>query len=256
MDFLDRIGPILGIVAFLGFSVLAFLLVVQAREVRRLREWAGRAPERAQEADELAQAAAEARAGERPGERARRERGGLLERLVPHGRGVPLVAGVVAAALIAVGVLTDGFGLLAGDEPGQGRERSGRAERGGKGGGGGERERERPPRVTVLNATAVQTDVTQLEPVSGIAAAVADAVVRPAGFKVRAEETAASGSETTVVMYEEGFEEQAGELAAAVEEQLGQVAVEPMSQEVRDRAHGAELALVVGADNADFAAAG
>src|SRR5690606_14371061 len=61
MDFLERIGPILGIVAFLGCSLLAFLLIIQAREVRRLREWAGRAPERAREADEATAAAAEAR---------------------------------------------------------------------------------------------------------------------------------------------------------------------------------------------------
>jgi hypothetical protein len=250
MEFLDRIGPILGIAAFLGFSVLAFLLVVQAREVRRLREWAGRAPERAKEADELAQAAAEARAGERPGGRRTRE-DGWLARMVPRGRALAALGAVAAAALIAAGVLTGGFGLIGGDEPGPKRDRAARAGGGGK--AGGEKKAERRPRVAVLNATAVQTDVAQLDPVSGIAAAVADAVVRPAGFKVRAEDNAPSGSEQTVVMYEEGYEEQANELAAAAEERLGEVAVEPMSQEVRERAHGAELALLVGADNADFA---
>ncbi len=59
MDLIEDIGPILGIVAFLGFAILALLIVLQAREVRRLREWAGRAPERAVEADEAALAASE-----------------------------------------------------------------------------------------------------------------------------------------------------------------------------------------------------
>ena len=61
VDLIERIGPFLGIAAFLGLSILAFLIFQQAREVRRLREWAGRAPERKSEADEAVAAAAEAR---------------------------------------------------------------------------------------------------------------------------------------------------------------------------------------------------
>src|ERR671925_792 len=60
MHYIESIGPVLGIVAFVGLAALAFLLFQQARDLRRLREWAGRAPERAQEAAEAAQAAAEA----------------------------------------------------------------------------------------------------------------------------------------------------------------------------------------------------
>src|ERR687887_2001142 len=60
MHVIESIGPLLGIVAFLGLAVLAFLLFQQARDIRRLREWAGRAPERAREAAEAVQAAAEA----------------------------------------------------------------------------------------------------------------------------------------------------------------------------------------------------
>ncbi|MGH2985146.1 MAG: hypothetical protein ACRDLO_00465, partial [Solirubrobacterales bacterium] len=61
VDLLERIGPYLGIAAFLGLAVLAFLIIQQAREVRRLREWAGRAPERADDAAQAAASAAEAR---------------------------------------------------------------------------------------------------------------------------------------------------------------------------------------------------
>src|SRR4051812_1306849 len=63
-DLIDRIGPYLGIAAFLGLAILAFLIIQQAREVRRLREWAGRAPERATEAVEAETAAAEAKGEE------------------------------------------------------------------------------------------------------------------------------------------------------------------------------------------------
>src|SRR5581483_8423831 len=69
MHVIESVGPLLGIAAFLGLAVLAFLLFQQSRDIRRLREWAGRAPERAQEAAEAVQAAAEASrtdAGEEP----------------------------------------------------------------------------------------------------------------------------------------------------------------------------------------------
>ena len=47
MDLLKEIGAILGFVAFGGLAVLVFMTFQQARHLRRLREWAGRAPERA-----------------------------------------------------------------------------------------------------------------------------------------------------------------------------------------------------------------
>jgi hypothetical protein len=64
-DLIDSIGPYLGVAAFLGLAILAFLTIQQAREVRRLREWAGRAPEAAGEAVEAEVAVAEAK-GEEP----------------------------------------------------------------------------------------------------------------------------------------------------------------------------------------------
>jgi hypothetical protein len=54
MDLIDRIGAVLGLAAFLGLAVLALLYFQQARDVRRLREWAGKAPERAAAAAEQA----------------------------------------------------------------------------------------------------------------------------------------------------------------------------------------------------------
>src|SRR3982751_4972920 len=46
---LKTIGALAGVAAVPGLGVLALLYFGQAREVRRLREWAGRAPERAAE---------------------------------------------------------------------------------------------------------------------------------------------------------------------------------------------------------------
>src|SRR2546428_13320371 len=93
MHVIESIGPILGIVAFVGLATLAFLLFQQARDIRRLREWAGRAPERAQDAAEAVQAAAEAsRGGADAGEAAGEEAAAHHPRL---GAGWARVTGVV-----------------------------------------------------------------------------------------------------------------------------------------------------------------
>ena len=48
-DRIEKYGSYAGLAAILGLAVLALLYFAQAREVKRLREWAGRAPERAVE---------------------------------------------------------------------------------------------------------------------------------------------------------------------------------------------------------------
>jgi LytR cell envelope-related transcriptional attenuator len=56
---LKDIGALAGLVAIPGLAILSLLYFAQAREVKRLREWAGRAPERAQELqDRVAEQAA------------------------------------------------------------------------------------------------------------------------------------------------------------------------------------------------------
>ena len=50
MEILQEIGSYAGLAAVLGLAVLSVLYFSQARDVKRLREWAGRAPERAPEA--------------------------------------------------------------------------------------------------------------------------------------------------------------------------------------------------------------
>ena len=46
-DLIKDYGGYAGVASLLGLAVLALLYFAQAREVKRLREWAGRAPERA-----------------------------------------------------------------------------------------------------------------------------------------------------------------------------------------------------------------
>src|SRR4051812_43462174 len=55
----EKYGSYVGIAAFFGLAVLSLLYFAQAREGKRLREWAGRAPQRARELEERALAAAE-----------------------------------------------------------------------------------------------------------------------------------------------------------------------------------------------------
>src|SRR3954453_24153482 len=51
-DQVEKYGVYVGIAAFFGLAVLTLLYFAQAREVKRLREWAGRAPERAAELEQ------------------------------------------------------------------------------------------------------------------------------------------------------------------------------------------------------------
>src|SRR5205809_7691435 len=81
-DKAQQYGSYAGIAAVFGLGVLSLLYFAQAREVKRLREWAGRAPERAAELEARAVAAAE-------------------ERRAAESEGVPAPAAAAAAAVAA-----------------------------------------------------------------------------------------------------------------------------------------------------------
>ncbi|MGH2926336.1 MAG: LytR C-terminal domain-containing protein [Solirubrobacterales bacterium] len=247
MHVIESIGPVLGIAAFLGLAVLAFLLFHQSRDLRRLREWAGRAPERAQEAADAVQAAADATrqeaswgepadaeaepsvAGRLGGALARgreRSQNGLraLDRRLPvDGRYLLALAGV---AIVAVAVLTSGFGLL-----------------GGGGDSGNHKHHAAPrPKVAVLNGTAV----------TGLADLVDKKVIKPAGYKAGVVTNTASSFANTVVMYDAGGRSDAKRLTAAIKPKLGETPVQAMTPDVKARAGNAPLALAVGLDDAGF----
>ncbi len=259
-DLIDRIGPYLGIAAFLGLAILAFLIIQQARDIRRLREWAGRAPERKDEAADALAAVAEARGEEahstegetvpepRGDGRLTGVRGALADRYEAADRRLPVdpryVLAVLAAAVIAAAVLTSGFGIFGGDEA------TGGGGNGKHGGGGGKPEK---VEVSVLNATQEDTVAGgEVVGVPGLADEVAKQVVRPAGFAVGEKADASSGFENTTVMFEPGSDQEADQLAKAVSDQLGEPDVTPMIGEVRDLAGNAPLALVIGRDDSNF----
>jgi hypothetical protein len=250
MHFIESIGPLLGIVAFLGLAILAFLLFQQARDVRRLREWAGRAPERAREAADAVQAAAEASRGEGPAERtpagepppagglrgtlrAARERVAAtvgtrlarLDRRLPIDGRYLLVAAAVAA--LAAGVVTSGFGLFGGNGLGNDKAHQGSSRR---------------PTVAVLNGTSVP----------GLAARVGQQVVKAAGYRTGAITNAGSSFSETVIMFTSGHQAQAKTLAAAIKPDLGGTPTQAMTAQVRARAGGAPLALGLGVDDSRF----
>ena len=99
-DRVEKYGAYVGVVAFFGLAVLTILYFAQARELKRLREWAGRAPERAREAEERVVAQAEA-ARRVQTERARGRRAGAGARPRRGGRRPPRRAAATAAATAA-----------------------------------------------------------------------------------------------------------------------------------------------------------
>jgi LytR cell envelope-related transcriptional attenuator len=65
-DTIQRFGSYAGLASVVGLGVLSLLYFAQAREVKRLREWAGRAPERAVELEQRVQADAQRRVVAQP----------------------------------------------------------------------------------------------------------------------------------------------------------------------------------------------
>src|SRR5215218_1335518 len=65
-DQIEKYGAYAGLAAIVGLGVLSLLYFAQAREVKRLREWAGRAPERAAELEARVAADAQRRMTQPP----------------------------------------------------------------------------------------------------------------------------------------------------------------------------------------------
>lgn len=131
-DVIQTVGGYAGIVSLLGVVVLAMLCFSQARDLRRLREWAGGAPERDAEVREVSQIVAEERSQElkvlAEREERRLERDGLVEgsfwdRLGRTGRICAIVAAVV---ILGAGAAYAGTTLLGNDDSGTTNKREAR----------------------------------------------------------------------------------------------------------------------------------
>jgi len=273
VELLQEIGAYAGLVAFLGLALLALLAFTQGRDLRRLREWAGSAPERDTERKEATSAAAshraeemrkleEARAAEREAAEQREERRqqreeGLpetttAERLRERFGGGPgdghghsrwrdrryAIAGLVVAVLVAGGVA---FAVLGGsDEGGGGNGGGGNNAKGDGGGGNNTAAQVRPSEieVTVLNGTATP----------GLAATYGDMVERE-GFQLGAVTNSTSGYEDSIVMFEPGNKPEAQRVSNA----LDIPRVRPMTSEIAAVSAGAPVSVVIGEDNASAA---
>jgi LytR cell envelope-related transcriptional attenuator len=252
---IEQIGAFAGLAAFLGLGVFALLSFAHGRDIRRLREWAGSAPERDTERKEATSAVAAQRAEElrrleeartaeheavgRREERRRRRDAGLPEltrgeRLRERTSGFGarlaepryLVGIFVVAVLIAAGV---GYAVLGGSD-----------EAGGK---GGKQAAAKPApgeiEVAVLNGTAVP----------GLANSYGNKL-EGKGFKLGAVTNSSSSFAESVVMFKRGHKPEAREVAR----QLGISKLQLMSGEIEAESAGASVAVIVGEDNA--AAAG
>lgn len=250
---IEQIGAFAGLAAFLGLAVLALLSFTHGRDIRRLREWAGSAPERdaerkeqtstiaAQRAEEL-RALQEARTAEhqavshREERRQRREAGQpeetRRERLRGRFSGMgsnPLA--LVALFLVLVVLVGGGAYLLL-----SGSDSSSSSAQGSK-----QTTAKIKPgeiEVSVLNGTAVP----------GLAATFGDEVEEK-GFELGAITNSSSSFSDSVVMFKRGHKPEARNVA----KQLKIKKLQLMSGEIESVSAGSSVAVIVGEDNAEAA---
>ena len=252
MSLIKEIGAFAGLAAFLGLAVLAMLAFSQARDIRRLREWAGSAPERdserkdstsasaAKRAEEL-RALEDARTTERAAldqreERRRRREAGLpeLTRRERLGEGFSsfgsriaepryLVAIFVVVLLIAAGAVYVATQSSDSADGKGGQARSTKATKPGE------------IEVTVLNGTAVP----------GLAAKFGDKV-EGKGFQLGAVTNSSTSFAESIVMFERGHAPEARRVAKTLN--ISQVKL--MTPEIESVSGGAPVSVIVGEDNA------
>jgi hypothetical protein len=251
----ERIGSFAGLASFLGLGIFALLLFAHGRDIRRLRDWAGSAPEReaerkettstiaAQRAEEL-RALEETRTAEHEavesreirrqrrdeglpeltrGERVRESFSSFGDRL---SQPLVLVAIFVVAVLIAAGVV---YAITSGGSEGA------------KGNSSANTAKAIKPaeiEVAVLNGTSV----------AGLAATFGEKIENK-GFEPGRVTNSSETFEKSVVMFKPGHEPE----AKLVAKRISIPKVEPISGEIAKAAQKADVAVVVGEDNAEAA---
>jgi hypothetical protein len=252
VQLLEQIGAFAGLAAFIGLALLAMLAFSQARDIRRLREWAGSAPERDAERKDSTSAVAARRAEElreleesktterdtadlREERRKRREAG--LPELT---RGERLREGLssfgarlaepryLALAFVVVLLLVGGAVYVV-------TQSSNNAD--GKGGHGKSAAALKPSEieVAVLNGTAVP----------GLAATYGNKVERK-GFQLGAVTNSSTSFTDSVVMFKRGHAPEARRVASL----LGISQVKLISADIASVSGGAPVAVIVGEEDA------
>jgi hypothetical protein len=260
----ERIGSFAGLASFLGLAIYALLLFAHGRDIRRLRDWAGSAPEReaermaqtqtiaAQRAEELRELE-ESRTAEhdaieqRETRRQRREEGlpeltrgeRFRERFSGFGESLSRPALLITLFVVFV-LIVGGVAYAVLNTGGSSDTKSGH----GGGGGGGKTSKAATTakkiapgeiEVAVLNGTASE----------GLAATWGGKVEEK-GFELGAVTNTESEFADSVVMFKKGREPEAKEVA----ERLAISKVQPMNSEVAGVSGGANVSVVVGEDNA------
>jgi LytR cell envelope-related transcriptional attenuator len=253
---IEHIGAFAGLAAFLGLAFLALLSFAHGRDIRRLRDWAGSAPERDAERKETTSTIASQRAGElraleegrtaeheavsRREERRRRRGAGMSEmtrrerlRDGLSGFGERLAQPAYLIAIFVVVLVIGGgvaYSVLNNTSEGASGKNSKEASA-----------KMQPDEieVTVLNGTAVPN----------LAASYGDKV-EGKGFKLGAITNSSSSYAESVVMFSRGHKPEAKKVA----KQLGIKKLQLMNSEIESVSAGANVTVIVGEDNA--AAAG
>jgi len=231
-DVIQTVGAYAGLVALLAMGVLAFLVFSQARDIRRLRDWAGGAPERDAEVREVSEIVAEERSAElkvlADREERRMERAGLVEtsywdRLGRSGRIIAIVAVVLILGAAAAWAATSLLG--SDDNSGTGKRAA-------------QSKNVKPAQITVgvLNGTGGTEQ--------GLAAQYAE-VLNKDGFKTGVVTDATDTFTESVVMFKNGQQTEARKVGKAV----GIDNFEPVQQDVADLSSGADVTVVIGTDH-------
>jgi hypothetical protein len=264
VELIKEIGAIAGIGAFFGLAVLSLLYFSQARDVRRLREWAGRAPEREAEGVEVTSDLAAERAEElrkveeerqkreeaavvqheaaenREVRRLRREAGlpeqTRMERLRARFTGEPgasrrfstntMIAAAVAAVVLIGAVVFAATQLGGNNEKGSTAAAKGAAVKPGQ------------IEVAVLNGTN--------PPVNGLAGTFSDKL-EGKGFRTGRVGNSSNSFTQSVVMFKRGHKPEASMVARSL--QIPKVRL--MTPDIVNDTAGESVAVIVGQDEAD-----
>jgi hypothetical protein len=258
---IERIGSFAGLASFLGLAIYALLLFAHGRDIRRLRDWAGSAPEReaermaqtqtiaAQRAEELRELedsrTAEHDAIEQRETRRQRREEGLPEltrgerfRERFSGFGESLSRPALLVVLFVVFVLVVGgvaYAVLNNGGGSNDAKTGSRESHKGKTAAAAKKIQPSEIEVAVLNGTASE----------GLAATWGGKVEEQ-GFELGAVTNTESEFEDSVVMFKPGREPE----AKIVAQRLSISKVQPMISEVAEVSGGANVSVVVGEDNA------
>jgi hypothetical protein len=237
VELVERVGAYVGIAAFFGLAVLALLYFSQARDVRRLREWAGRAPERAGEVGAtqhyLPPTPIEATSA--------RQRRPLRERLrhihIPQARYIGIAVGgillLAGAGFAAIQLLDDDPKAGSSSRREQARERD----------GGGRDRAERPVNIDPAQVTVAVLNGTTI---AGLAAQVGEEASAD-GFTLGTVTNAARTDQTrSEVLYRQG-QKNAADLVA---DRLGIRTTAPVDALTSELAGSFDVVVLVGTDRA------